>query len=174
MALIRFVLPFALVLGTTGCAERTIDDLRRFTETAYQDRKPDIEPLPRIQPHETFVYTASKLSDPFSPANLKERKAEEPKATAGGPDLTRRREPLEQYPLDALRMVGTLFRDQSAWAILRAPDGTIHRAKEGNYVGQSYGVITDIAEEKVSVKELVQGPNGNWIERGATIALGVN
>lgn len=173
MVLLRITLSIALVLGMTACAERSMDDLRRFTETAYRDRKPDIEPLPRILPHESFVYTASKLTDPFSSANLQERKSEG-KATAGGPDLTRRREPLEQYPLDALRMVGTLFRDQSAWVILRAPDGTIHRAKEGNYVGQSYGVITDIAEEKVSVKELVQGPNGNWIERGATIALGVN
>ncbi len=174
MALLRISLALALVLGMSGCAERSIEDLQRFTEMAYRDRKPDIEPLPRIQPHESFVYTASKLADPFSPANLQERKPDVKATTAGGPDLTRRREPLEQYPLDALRMVGTLFRDQSAWVILRAPDGTVHRAKEGNYVGQSYGVITDIAEEKISVKELVQGPNGNWIERDASVALGVN
>ncbi len=164
-------LGLGIAIGLTGCAEKRMDDLHRFTENAFKGHKPQIEPLPRIQPHEGFVYTASKLTDPFAAGNLRPPKPEG--KTAGGPDLTRRREPLEQYPLDALRMVGTLFREQTSWAVIAAPDGSIHRTKEGNYVGQNYGVIEDISEQEVAVKELVQGPNGNWVERPATLKLGV-
>lgn len=157
----------ALLLG--GCAERSMQDLQRFTETAYQDRKPEIEPLPEITPHETFIYTASSLVDPFSSANLGERETASSEGLA--PDRDRRKEPLETYPLDSLRMVGTLMRPETSWVVLRAPDGTIHEAQVGNYVGQNYGVITNISEEKVALTELVQDPNGKWIERDAILSI---
>ncbi|MDH3688580.1 MAG: pilus assembly protein PilP [Gammaproteobacteria bacterium] len=164
-----------LMLGTTvillaGCVREDMRDLQTFTEQAYKDRKPSVEPLPRIRPHETFVYTASELADPFSAENLRERK---PTAGKSGlaPDTNRRKQPLERYPLDGLAMVGTLTREESWWVILRAPDGTIHRAAEGNYIGQSFGVITKISEDKIDVKELVQDSGGSWIERQASIAV---
>jgi len=159
-----------LAILVTGCAEKSIEDLHAFTKNARVGKKPRVEPLPRIAPHETFIYTASELTDPFSTGNLVRKKAA---PTSGGlaPDPSRRKEPLESYPLDAITMVGTLFRADAAWTILRGPDGTIHRAQRGNYVGQSYGVITNITEEKTELKELVRGPSNNWVERGATIAI---
>ena len=159
----------AVVMVATGCADRGMDDLKQWTDNLYKHRKPKIEPLPQIRPGETFLYAASALTDPFSPKNLVKQK---PPASSGqAPDQTRRKEPLEQYPLDGLRMVGTLFRDESSWVILRAPDGTVHRVREGNHVGQSYGVITDISEEQISIKELIQDPNGAWVERLASLSL---
>lgn len=166
----RLASTVAVAVLVTACVQGDMNDLRTFTEQAYKDHKPAVEPLPRIRPHETFAYTASDLTDPFSPDNLKQRK---PQAGKSGlaPDASRRKEPLERYPLDGLAMVGTLAQQESWWVILRAPDGTIHRAQQGNYVGQSYGVITTIAEDKINVKELVQDSNGNWIERQASIAV---
>ena len=165
----RIIVAMVIVLIGAGCAEKGMNDLREFTENAYKDRKPKIEPLPQIRPSETFVYAASSLPDPFSRSNLAKQK---PPATSGlAPDPDRRKEPLEQYPLDALRMVGTLFREESSWVIIRGPDGTVHRVKEGNYIGQSYGVITDIAEEQIAIKELVQDPNGAWVERLAGLSV---
>ena len=153
-----------------GCAEKSIDDLHNFTKNARIGKKPRVEPLPRIPPHETFVYTTAELTDPFAPGNLVRKKA--PPTTGGlAPDTSRRKEPLEQFPLDAITMVGTLSRDKTAWAILRAPDGTVHRAQRGNYVGQSFGVITNVSEDKTELKELVRGANNNWVERGATIKI---
>ncbi len=159
----------AFVMLATGCAERDMGDLRQWTENLYKNRKPKIEPLPQIRPSETFVYAAMTLVDPFSTSNLAKQKP--PAASGQAPDETRRKEPLEEYPLDGLRMVGTLFRNEASWVIIRAPDGTVHRVREGNHVGQSYGVITDISEEQISIKELIQDPNGAWVERLASLSV---
>jgi type IV pilus assembly protein PilP len=153
-----------------GCTEGDMRDLHRFVKEAHKDRKPRVEPLPRIRPYESYSYTATNLTDPFSRGNLLKRKPTTP-GSGLSPDLDRRKEPLEQYPLDSLRMVGTLSRGAASWAVIHAPDGTIHRAGTGNYVGQNFGKIMTIADEKLDIKEIVQGPGGNWVERDTTIAI---
>ncbi len=163
---ISLVIPLLLI----GCTEGDMRDLHKFVSEAYKDRKPRVEPLPRIRPYETYSYTATQLTDPFSRGNLVTR---QPSAVGTGlsPDLDRRKEPLEQYPLDSLRMVGTLSRGEASWAVIHAPDGTIHRAGAGNYLGQNFGKIMTVADEKLAIKEIVQGPGGNWVERDTTLAI---
>lgn len=159
----------ASLLALSGCADRTMNDLESFVENTHKDRKPRVEPLPRIKPNPTFEYTASELVDPFSQANLIQRR---PTPDGGpAPDPTRRKEPLEQFPLDALSMVGTLSNEQSSWAIIRAPDGTVHRAGEGSYLGQNYGKIQAVNDTEVEIVELVPDINGGWMERDATLAI---
>ena len=147
-----------------------MDDLRQFVATAHADRKPKVEPLPEVKTHETFTYSAADLQDPFARFNLK------PPGTATGgtgprPDPNRRKEPLEDYPLDSLKMVGTLIQGRVAWAVIKAPDGTVHSARVGNHLGQNFGMITKVAEDKIEVVELVQGSLGDWTERQASLAL---
>ena len=156
-------------IALAGCGSDELDDLREFVKNAHANRKPKVEPLPEIKTQETFVYSAADLTDPFGVFNLKPRGA---KGAAGPrPDMNRRREPLEDYPLDALKMVGTLSRGKQAWAIIQAPDGTVHRAKVGNHLGQNFGMVTQITEEKVNIVELIQGGLGDWVEREASLAL---
>lgn len=146
-----------------------MNDLESFVANAHKDRKPRVEPLPRVKPTPTFEYTASELVDPFSQANLIQRR---PSSDGGpAPDPTRRKEPLEQFPLDALSMVGTLSNIDASWAIIRAPDGTIHRAGTGNYLGQNYGKIEAIKDTEVEIVELVPDVNGGWMERQTTLAI---
>lgn len=153
-----------------GCADKNMKDLQSFVANTHKDRKPRIEPLPRIKPNPTFEYTASELVDPFSPANLIQRR---PSRGGDGPapDPTRRKEPLEQFPLDALRMVGTLSNDEASWAIIRAPDGTVHRAGKGNHLGQNYGKITDVKDTQIDIVELVPAVEGGWKERDTALAI---
>jgi type IV pilus assembly protein PilP len=153
-----------------GCADTTMSDLERFVENTHKDRAPRVEPLPRVKPNPTFQYTASELVDPFSQANLIQRRPS-PNGDGPAPDPTRRKEALEQFPLDALSMVGTLSNDESSWAIIRAPDGTVHRAGAGNYVGQNYGKIQAVNETEVEIVELVPDVNGGWMERDAALAI---
>ena len=87
------------------------------------------------------------------------------------PDPNRRKEPLEEYPLDALKMVGTLTRGKRALAVIQAPDGTVHQAIVGNHLGQNFGRITKISEDKIELIEKIQGGLGDWIERQAGLAL---
>jgi len=160
-----FILALAVLLS--GCAESSLSDLQQFTKNAHKNRKPRVEPLPQIKPFEKYAYTAQNLTDPFARGNLGRLK---PTPSGGeGPDPSRRKEPLEQYPLDSLRMVGTLSKPDIAWAVIRAPDGTIHRATEGNYLGQNFGKITKINTNNISIIEKIY--NGKWIDREATLAI---
>lgn len=165
----RSFLPVALAAFLlTGCGSDGLDDLRKFVQEAHADRKPKIEPLPEIKPYEAFAYAAANLVDPFSAVNLKPQQA----GRATGPRLeNRRKEPLEDYELDALKMVGTLSRGKQSWAVIQAPDGTVHRVQKGNHAGMNFGRITRVTEEKVYLVEQIQGALGDWVEREASLAI---
>lgn len=154
----------------SGCSSDGLDDLREFVKHAHADRKPKIEPLPEIKPYEAFAYAAADLTNPFSPANLKPQSVQ---GLAGGPrpDMNRRKEPLEDYPLDGLKMVGTLSRGKQSWGIIQTADGAVYRVQKGNYLGQNFGRITRVTDEKIDLVELIQGALGEWVEREASLAI---
>lgn len=166
----QLMVPSMLALVLAGCGSDGMDDLREFTLNAHKGKTAKVEPLPEIKTTDPFVYSSAKLADPFAGGNLKPMVS---KPGSGGPrpDMNRRREPLEDYPLDALKMVGTLARGKQAWAVIQAPDGTIHRASVGNHLGQNFGTITRITEEKISLVELIQGAVGDWVEREASVTI---
>lgn len=164
------VLVASMVLA--GCGGANVDDLREFTENAHKGKKPRVEPLPLFQPQKGFVYTAADLTDPFSPSNLRPVKA--PLGASHdnkSPDPNRRKEPLESYPLDSLAMVGTLGRANQTWVILQAPDGSVHHAHMGNYIGENYGRIVELSDSRIKIMELVLDQNGRWEERETGLAI---
>lgn len=162
---------FALCLMLSGCGSDGLEEVREFVKNAHADKKPKVEPLPELKTQESFVYGATGLVDPFSVANLKPQSLGPKGARGPRPDETRRKEPLEDYPLDSLKMVGTLVRGKQAWAIVQAPDGTVHRAKKGDHLGQNFGMVTKVTEEKVDLIELIQSSLGDWVEREANLSL---
>jgi len=162
-------LVLAPLLMLAGCADQSMRDLESFVVNTHKDRQPRVEPLPRIKPTPTFEYTAAELVDPFSEANLIQQRPSRKDGPA--PDPTRRKEPLEEFPLDALSMVGTLSNAEASWAIIRTPDGTVHRAGQGNYLGQNYGQIKAVKDTQIEIVELVPDTNGGWRERETTLAI---
>ena len=74
------------------------------------------------------------------------------------------------YPLDTLKMVGTLERPGLSYALLQV-DKAVFQVKVGNYIGQNFGMITSITETDVNVKEIVQDASGDWVERKAKLEL---
>ena len=67
--------------------------------------------------------------------------------------------------------LGTLSRGKQSWAVIQAPDGTVHRVQVGNHLGQNSGKVTKITEAKVEVIEFLQGGLGDWVEREAALAI---
>ena len=168
MRKLRTALLLACV-GMTACSGEQHSDLRKFVKDSDKLPAGGIPPLPEAKPYEPYTYSAVDLMDPFKP-----RKIEPPKGSAGGmagPDLARRREPLEAYPLESLRMVGTLEQKKQMYALIRAPDNTLFRVRGGNYVGQNFGRIVGISESAIKVKEIVQDNSGNWEEKDQTLLL---
>ena len=148
-----------------GCEKDQYADLNAFMAQAGKDGQSALEPLPPIKQIEQFSYVPGEYPDPFKSRSVKKSKS------SGGPDVTRQKEYLEGFPLDALHMVGTLEKDGQLYALIKTPDGALHRVKKGNYMGQNYGVVVGISDAAVELKEMVQDAAGDWIESKATVAL---
>ena len=149
-----------------GCA-RGRDDLEVKVGEILARKGAPLEPLPVPRTFERFEYTAQDLRDPFT-ASIDT----EATASAARPDADRPPEPLESFPLDALDMVGTLGLTTDMTALVKDPDGVIHRVRVDNYMGQNYGRIIGIYEDRLELVELVPNAGGDgWVERAAAIAL---
>jgi type IV pilus assembly protein PilP len=163
----RLLLPIAAAVLAASCSSE-IDELKTFVRDSEKGLPRRIDPLPPVKPFEPFTYEGFDLPDPFKP-----RKLAPPKEGGGGgiaPDLNRRKEPLEAFPLEQLKMVGTLSMANEMYAIVRA-DKTLYRVKKGNYMGQNFGLITDVTESEIKLKEIVQDSAGDWAERQSVLPL---
>jgi type IV pilus assembly protein PilP len=129
--------------------------------------KGKLEPLPQIKPYDPFTYNAFDLPDPFKPRKIEPTKGSSKLA----PDFTRRREPLEAFPLESLTMVGTLAKQKTVYALVRTPERDVYQVRTGNYLGQNYGVIVDIGDSDLKLKELLQDGAGDWTERSSSLQL---
>ena len=161
-------LTLAMCLLLTGCAGN-MDDLIAYTEATKQKYPGSVQPLPEFEPYQNHVYSAQNYRGPFTrPANK-----QNVEVTDNGlkPDIERRKEPLEFFPLDSLTMVGTLERYSESWALIRDPDGTIHRVQPGNHAGENYGEIIRISETNVDFLEIIPDGLGGWIEREVSLTI---
>ena len=150
-----------------GCAPG--NDLRQWVAQEKAKKGAPLEPLPVIKTFETFEYKDQDLRDPF---NVSAEEQDQSAANGPHPDQDRAREPLEAFPLDGLKMSGTLGLAKAIEGLVRDPDGVVHRVHVGNYLGQNYGRITGVSEDHIEIVELVPNGSGGWMERQATIALG--
>ena len=141
-------------------------NLEKWTADVRARPAPPLEPLPVMQQFETFEYAAQDLRDPFSAVFSDSGSGSGPR-----PDSNRRKQTLEQFPLDSLDMVGTLHTGASMVALVMAPDRVTHRIRPGAYLGQSDGRVTSVREDKIELVELVPDGAGGWLERPASIAL---
>ena len=156
--------------GLAGCGG-DMDDLDRYVNEVKARPGGRIEPLPEITPYEIFTYVADRenFRSPFVP--------DAPQAAAGGagndmrPDLDRSREFLEQFPLDTLRMVGTLALGEQNFGLIQTSDGLIHRVIPGNYMGQNDGRITTVDEAEIQLVEIISDGIGGYLERDAAVGL---
>jgi len=171
-AALRWLGASMLVLALGGCGRGVTStpgdapNLERWVADVRARPAPPLEPLPVMQQFETFEYAAQDLRDPFSDA------WSNPDGGAGlRPDPNRPKEPLEQYPLDSLDMVGSIGEGAGLVALVMAPDRVTHRIRPGAYLGQSDGRVTAVREDRIELVELVPDGAGGWLERPAAIAL---
>ncbi len=169
---LRTLIPLLLSTGLVGCASHDMNDLRAFVEEVKQRPPGRIEPLPEIKEVETHTYSSSELRNPFAPEQSPETQESVAQNSGLMPDFNRRKEELESFALDSLRMVGTVEQEEANWGLIKTKEGTIHRVKTGNYMGMNYGKIDRVSEEKIELTEIIKDGQGGYIERQAEIALG--
>jgi type IV pilus assembly protein PilP len=153
----------ALLLG--GCSKGD-SDLRAWIDEVKARPGAQIEPLPVMQKFTAFDYNAQNLRDPFASGV-----PENPEGEGSAKVETHPKEELERFPLDSLDMVGTIGTAQNMEALIKDPDGVVHRVHIGNYLGQNNGKIIGIAEEQIDLVEIVSNGAGGLVERPANVAL---
>ncbi len=163
----------AVVLAACGASGQ--EELQDWMTQQRAETKPKVQPIPEPKKFTPQAYNQESTTDPFSNQKLTQAlKRESSQSTSNAalvaPELSRRKEPLEGYPLDAMHMVGTMTKEGRPVALLRV-DNLLYQVRPGNYLGQNFGKIVKVGETEVVLREIVQDAAGEWIERTATLQL---
>jgi type IV pilus assembly protein PilP len=172
------LLPWALFAALmTGCSSIGQGEITQWTQEQRNQAKPRVTPVSEPKPYVPLPYTEAAKGDPFSPERL--IKVWISDRTDGAcrdlmeKERTRRKEPLEAHPLDAMTMVGSLDRAGKRVALVRV-DKLLYQVQVGNYLGQAYGLVTKLSENQVTLREIDEAGTGECIEREATLQLQEN
>jgi type IV pilus assembly protein PilP len=168
----------AVLLGAAllaGCGAEGHEEIQQWMNEQRAQTKPQVKPIPEPKKYLPQPYTQEAAVDPFSNQKLaqalrKDATQSSSSAALIAPELNRRKQPLESFPLDTMTMVGSLVRQGQPVALLQV-DKHLYQIRPGDYIGQNYGRITKIGETEVELRELVQDATGEWIERKATLQL---
>ncbi|NMM26310.1 MAG: pilus assembly protein PilP [Glaciimonas sp.] len=166
-------LPLLLLLTSLGgCGNSEQPEVTQWMKDVKRETKIVIRKIDEPKQFMPFAYAAADAVDPFNPIKLSVALARMQAKSNGAlkPNLDRRREVLEDYPLDTLKMVGTLQKPGLSFALLQV-DKAVYQIKVGNYVGQNFGMVTKVTETEVEIKEIVQDASGKWTERQAKLEL---
>lgn len=158
-----------VVLG--GCGGNK-EELTQWMEQQKKAARPNVEPIVAPKKFVPQPYAAITGVEPFS--NQKIGSGTRIDGGQSNPmlaaQLRRRKQPLEAYPLDAMKMVGTVVRQGRPHALIEV-DKLLYHVKAGEYLGQNYGEVVKIDETELALRELVQDAAGEWIERTTTLQL---
>jgi type IV pilus assembly protein PilP len=166
---------FLLALALAGCVSSKEDDIRDWMVQERNATKPHVAPISAPKQFIPEPYTNAATIEPFSNQKLTQAlKRDSSQATSNGalvaPELARRKEPMEAFPLDAMVLVGSIIKAGQPVALVKV-DNLLYQVKLGNYLGMNFGRVTKITETEVTLREIVQDAVGEWIERIATLQL---
>lgn len=158
-----------------GCTSSGQDELQAWMQAERNAIKPSVQPIPEPTRFVPQPYSVERLIQPFSVEKLASLLRGSQVASAASsaliePELARRRQPLEGFPLDAMSMVGSLDKSGQLVALVKV-DRLLYQVRPGNYLGQNFGRVTRITETEVVLREIVQDAAGEWIERPAALQL---
>lgn len=157
----------------SGCG-RDMGDLESYIADVNKRPARPLDPIPEIEPYEPIAYAALELRDPFVPNEIfNPAETEVAKGNHDGPRpiANREKEPLEAFPLDSLRMVGTIKIAGVQYALIRSSEPLIYRVKQGDYLGQNHGQVQAVNNTELALKELFPDGSGRWVERETSMGL---
>ncbi|WP_431151954.1 pilus assembly protein PilP [Acidovorax facilis] len=171
----RLIPLIVLALGLPGCGSSGDGELRQWMSELRATTKPKVTPLTEPKQFLPQTYAMDSGVEPFNSIKLTQALRRESTQSASNaaliaPEMARRKEPLESYPLDVMAMVGSLDKKGAPTALLKV-DRLLYQVRVGNYIGQNYGRITKITENSIQLREIVQDATGDWIERAASLDL---
>ncbi len=161
------------VLGSAAllsACSHSMTDLETWVTEVKARKSRQIDPIPQMKQYEAFAYVGENRRDPFVASPGETRPNDSGELSSLRPDLNRSKEPLEEFPIDALRLVGVVTFNAKTYAMVKAPDSVIHRVTIGDHLGQNYGRINKVSEAEVGLTEIIPDGFGGYIERPAALA----
>ncbi len=160
-----------------ACASEEHSDIRQWMKENTKDLRGGIPPLPKVVPYQPVPYLSDKLVDPFASSKIEpENRQDRDSAGKAGkfrPNFEAREERnnlLEKYPLESIQMIGFLNVNHQPMAVVQV-DKHVKQVKRGDYIGQDFGIVIEINDQQMVLKELVQDSAGDWTERTSTLQL---
>ncbi len=156
----------ALLIGvTSGCADRIAVAERDMTDIRNSKSQP-IEPPPTPKLVEDFVYSANKERSPFMPPSLLNQQVVNQDDNGVKPDLTREKEPLEDYELSELTYRGVIVAPSGEeFGLVQRPDGIVTNVKIGDYIGANDGRIVEITPTQINLIQIVPDSSSGFVEK---------
>ncbi len=175
MSHFRVLAVACLLVVLYGCGSSHDEDIRQWMVDERNQTRPKIDPIPAPKQFKPEAYTNVGVTEPFSKEKLTQAlKRDSAQVVANGalvaPELARRKEPLEAFPLDSMGLVGSIVKAGQPVALVKV-DKLLYQVKQGSYLGQNFGKVVKISETEVTLREIVQDAVGEWIERVATLQL---
>jgi len=172
MKLIRLINIVLLLLLVVACAPvNDFSDLQRFTTEVRARPGGNIEPVPEFKEYEAFTYTAAGFRSPFDiPVRIQLQEGMNSSKDVQ-PDLNRVKEPLENFAIAELAMVGMVERNGHYVALVENSLGEVHRVLRGNYLGRNHGKVVSISSSQLDLVEIVPSGTGGWMERPQSLTL---
>lgn len=170
------ILASVVVLSSfIGCSNSEQQELSAWMQSERNSIRPDVKPIPEPSKFLPHAYAGERFIEPFSNEKLVSilksgQSLSNEKSALIEPELNRRKQPLEAFPLDAMSMVGILNRKGQVVALVRV-DSLLYQVVAGGYLGQNYGRIVKIDENQIVLREIMQDASGEWVERPAALQL---
>lgn len=155
-------LAVACILPLAGCGNQHAD-LQAWVARVKARPGGKIAPVPKPKPYAGFAYSDESMRSPFLPAAKPSNNVR--------PNLHRKKQYLEQFPLDSLKLVGEIDISGTRYALIEDPQGLVHKVSRGNYMGQNNGRITAILPTQIRLTEIVPNGSGGWLKRPASLSL---
>ena len=166
------LVPALLPLLLAGCSDSDVKEVNQWMDETTRSTKVKVDPIAEPKTFIPFAYNIREEVDPYDPNKLLAELARAAEAAPNPlkPDATRRKEPLEAYPLDTMKMVGSLKSKGIIYGLLQI-DKTIYHVRHGARLGQNNGQITSVNDEGIGIKEIIQDAGGEWVERMTKLEL---
>jgi type IV pilus assembly protein PilP len=160
-----------MVSALSACTGGDQEELSAWMQRERNSIKPDVKPIPEPSKFEPYSYGGERFVEPFSNEKLASilksgQSLPNEKSALIEPELNRRKQPLEAFPLDTMKMVGSLNRKGQLVGLVK-----VYQVTRDNYLGQNFGRILKIEENQIVLREIVQDAAGEWIERPAALQL---
>jgi len=173
---VKRIMLVALCAALGACSGGDHDDLKQWMAESSKDMRGNIPKLPEVKPYQPVPYDVEALVDPFKASKIEPESKNRQGAGQGGafqPDFDARElrnSLLEKYPVESLKMIGYLNVNRRPMAVIQVED-KVKQVKVGDYVGLDFGMVTQITDKEVVLRELIQDSAGDWSERTSSLYL---